>query len=120
MENRILLKQLLLWSARTLGSLVVVFIMMFALGEALGGHENHGTGISAKDAITFIFFPASTVVGLLLALKWEGLGGLITLLGLIGLLIIRPDLLSSLLIMAIVTVPGVLYLFYWYLARNTS
>jgi len=30
---------------------------------------------SIKDYIAFICFPISTIIGLLIAFKWEGLGG---------------------------------------------
>ena len=118
MENQKKIKNIILWIARILGTLVVAFVLFFLLADIFGGKEPDGNGLSLKDAITFVFFPFSTIIGLTLAWKWEGLGGLITILGLVGLLIIRPDLASSLLLMSIIVVPGLLFLIYWYMSKR--
>ena len=106
------------WIARIWGGLIIIFVLFFFLADVLGGEQMVGETLSIKDKITFLFFPLSTVVGLALAWKWEGLGGLITVLAMIGLLIVRPDLLSSLYLIALVMVPGFLFITYWYLSRK--
>jgi hypothetical protein len=67
--------------------------------------------INRSDILALIFFPTSTIIGLLIAYKWKGLGGLVTVGGLICLNIVRPDLASSLLLNAF-AIPGLLYIIY--------
>ena len=120
MENRKNIMNIFLWIARIAGTLVVAFVLFFLLSDILNGKGPGGSPLSLKETITFFFFPLSTILGLLLALKWEGLGGTITIVGLIGLLIIRPDLVTSLLLVSLIAIPGFLYLGYWYFSKNYS
>ena len=55
-----------------------------------------------------------------LGLKWEGLGGLITTIGIIGLFIMRFDLISNPYLMAGITPPAILYLVYWFLTNKPT
>lgn len=104
------------WMARITGSLILAFVLFFVLAHIFGEEESGSGFKNTSEAITFIFFPVSTVLGLGLALKWEGLGGLIVILGMIGLFIIRPDLLGPLFLIPLI--PGGLYSSYWLLSRN--
>ena len=108
------------WIARIWGSLILAFVLLFVLGSIFGDEGLGLDNLSNKDIITFIFFPVSSVIGLSIALKNEKIGGLITTLGVIGLLIIRSDLISYLYIMIGIVPPGILYLVYWYLSKQRN
>ncbi|MCB0463321.1 MAG: hypothetical protein KDC81_11510 [Flavobacteriaceae bacterium] len=99
-----------LWIARLLGSVVIVFLLFMTIGELLST-DSKTLMIKTSDAIALLLFPVSTIIGLLIAFRWEGIGGLITVGGMILLHIIRPDLASSLLISAF-AIPGLLYIIY--------
>lgn len=71
---------------------------------------------STTEMIMFFFFPVCTLIGLSIAWKWDGLGGMITIGGIIGLFILRPDLITSLFIIGLAA-PGLLFLTYWALTR---
>jgi hypothetical protein len=101
---------IILWIARLLGSVVIAFLLFMTIGELLST-DSKTVMIKTSDIPTFILFPISTILGLLIAFKWKGFGGLITVGGMIGLHIIRPDLASSLLISAF-AIPGLLYMIY--------
>lgn len=101
---------IILWTARLLGSVVIVFLLFMTIGELLST-DSKTVMIKSADIPTFILFPVSTIIGLLIAFKWKGIGGLITVGSMIGLHIIRPDLASSLLISAF-AIPGLLYVIY--------
>jgi hypothetical protein len=101
--------KIILWSARILGTLVIIFLLFMTIGELFS--DSNTTTIHSSDVIALILFPISTIIGLLLAFKWKGLGGLITVGGMICLHIVRPDLASSALISAFV-IPGLLYIIY--------
>ncbi len=121
MENQTKTVNIIRWIARIWGTLVLLFVIFFLLMDIFGtGYDEASGALSPRDGITFIFFPLSTIVGLALAWKWEGLGGLITIVGVIGLLIVRPDLLSSISMIAGIAIPGILYLVYWYMTRRVN
>lgn len=106
------------WIARISGSLIVVFILFFLLAHLFGEDESGNGFRNTKEVISFLFFPISTLIGLGLALKWEGLGGIIAIVGMIGLFVVRPDLLNS--VMTILIIPGVLYTMYWIMTKNKN
>ncbi len=108
------------WIARIWGSLILAFVLFFVLAHIFGNEESGGGFRNTGEVITFIFFPISSVIGLSIALKWEGLGGLITIGGIIGLFIMRFDLISNLYFIAGIAPPGILYIFYWYLSKGQS
>ena len=101
---------IILWIARLLGSVTVAFLLFMTISELLST-DSKTVMIKTSDAIALLLFPVSTIIGLLIAFKWKGIGGLITVGGMILLHIIRPDLASSLLISAF-AVPGLLYIIY--------
>ena len=108
------------WVARIWGSLIVVFILFFLTMEAFGSESTAPGFLNYREIVTFIFFPMSTVIGLVIALKWEGLGGLIATVGIVMLFVLRPDLLVAFIFVAGRSPPGILYLIYWYLRRGDS
>ncbi|MBT8287509.1 MAG: hypothetical protein HKN00_09115 [Flavobacteriaceae bacterium] len=120
MKNRRKTAKIILWIARV-WSLLSLFFMFWMVGahfiEAL---SENGGGISfnsSRESISFLFFPVCIMIGLLLAWKWEGLGGLITVLGIVGFHIIRPDLIFDPMIDGLAA-PGLIFLLYWLINRN--
>ena len=108
--------KVILWTARIMGSLFLAFVLFFLIAHIFGEDETGEGFQSTAEVIMFICFPISTVIGLALALKWEGLGGVIVLIGMTGLLAMRPDLLSNPYFI-IPFVPGILYISYWLITR---
>lgn len=109
---------ILRWVARLSGTAIILFVLYFLFMHffASEGSENNPL-ISSEDIFAFVCFPLSTIIGLAIAYKWEGVGGLISTLGFIILFVIRPDLSSSP-IMTALALPGLLYLIYWILAKK--
>ncbi len=118
MKNQEKINGVIRWAARILGTSVAVFVLFFLLADLFGTEEAGIGAMSTKDGIAFIFFPIGTIIGLGLAWKWEGLGGLITVISMIGLVIVRPDLLSNPLLIGAVVVPGLLFILYWYMSAQ--
>lgn len=106
------------WIARIWGSLILAFVLFFVLVSIFGDEESGEGFQNTSEVITFIFFPISSIIGLSIALKWEGLGGLITIGGIIGLFVMRPDLISNLYLIAGIAPPSILYILYWYLPKG--
>ena len=120
MKNQTRIVTVIRWIARIWGTLILAFVLFFVVAFIIGGDESGDGLFNVNEVITFIFFPVSTVIGLSIALKWEGLGGLITALGMIGLVIIRFDLLSNAYFMVGISPPAILYMVYWYLIRRQT
>jgi hypothetical protein len=109
--------KIILWIAKILGTLSLAFLLYISF-EAFFGAEKSGTSlISSLDLVALVFFPLSTIIGLALAYKWKGIGGIITVGGMISLHIVRPDIASNLLISAF-AIPGLLYIIYAVWSKN--
>jgi len=120
MKNQSRIVTVIRWIARIWGTFILAFVLFFVVALILGGDESGDGLFDTKEVITFIFFPVSTVIGLSIALKWEGLGGLITTLGMIGLLLMRIDLLSNAYFIVGIAPPGILYIVYWYVTKRQA
>lgn len=113
------LANIIRWIARIWGTLILAFVLFFLIADLIDGAENGG-GLKKDEILSFIFFPLSTVLGLAIALKWEGLGGLVATLGIMGLFIVRFDLISDFVFIGSIVPPGILYLIYWFLSKEPS
>ena len=113
MKSKNKLTRTLLLTARILGSISLLFLVFMVgahLVAAIMGEEARGNGFqSTAEVLSFICFPVSIMIGLALAWKWEGLGGIITVLGIICFHIIRPDLIFDPMIDGL-AFPGFLFL----------
>ncbi len=98
------------WLARILGAIAIVILIFGMVGDLNGFKSN-------TEIFTFICFPVLVIIGLLIAFKWEGRGGTISILGMVGLHIMRTDLVSSLEINAF-AIPGLLYIIYSVWTKN--
>lgn len=115
MNSRGVITKSILWAARVWGTLIFAFVTFFLVTSFFG---EWGEGLrNPRELLVFLAFPISTVVGVGIALRWEGLGGLITTAGMLIAFIVRPDLIRLLFFSVGVTGPGILYLVYWALTR---
>ena len=119
MANKKKIANTIRWIARIWGTLILAFVLFFLIADIIGGSESGG-GLKKDEILSFIFFPISTLLGLAIALKWEGLGGLIATLGIAGLFMVRFDLISDFVFIAGIAPPGILYLVYWFLSKDRS
>jgi hypothetical protein len=102
------------------GGIVFAFLAYMLGAHLLGAMMGEGSGEGFRDTkelISFICFPVGVTIGLGLALKWNGLGGLIATISMIGLYIGRPDLILDLMFL-IILIPGLLNILSWYMSRN--
>jgi hypothetical protein len=118
MKNKKKAADIIRWIARIWGSLSLAFMLLFLgahlLGSITGEGEPLGKFHSVEEIISFLCFPICIIVGLALAWKWEGMGGLITITGIGIFHIIRPELLFNLAIDGL-ALQGLLYHIYWIL-----
>jgi hypothetical protein len=123
MKDKKRIATIIRWIARIWGSVSLAFLVFMVgaeiIGTFTGGDNPNGGFKSTSEMVSFLFFPVCTIIGLGLAWKWEGLGGLITIGGIIGFHIIRPDLILDLWIDGLAA-PGLLFLIYWILSKGLT
>jgi len=118
MKNQSKTSNIIRWIARIWGTAILTFVLFFLFADIFGSEESGGIR-DVKEAIVAISGIVA-IIGLAIALKWEGLGGLLTIIGLTGLFIVRFDLISNPYIIGGIAPPGILYLIYWYLAKGQA
>jgi hypothetical protein len=115
------LMNIIRWSARIIGTLMVAFTLLIGIGEMLEGRNSAASEPNIYNIITFAVWGAG-LAGLLLALWKEGLGGLISLLCFIILNILvaaNPTPGSGYsYVFLLFMLPSILYLLYWWLKRE--
>lgn len=93
--------------------LSIVFVLTIFIGEAL---SENGPMPSAQEWVGLAFFPIGVMIGLVLAWRWEGIGGLIAVLSLIAFYIwdfARRGSLAGGPYFLLVAAPGFLFLICW-------
>lgn len=118
MKNQTKTANIIRWIARIWGTTILAFVLFFLFANIFGSEESGGIR-DVKEAISAIS-GIFAIIGLAIALKWEGLGGLLTIIGLTGLFIVRFDLISNPYIIGGIAPPGILYLIYWYLTKGQT
>ncbi len=105
------------WIARTLGSLAAGILFLFLFGEGFGARGVYTLNPLVLSLPDFVVISLRVIacVGLLVAWRWEALGGTIAVVCIIVATILRPWVLVMVLALA---VPGSLYLLSWFLRRQ--
>jgi hypothetical protein len=105
------------WIARIWSIASVGFILLIAVGELLYPHAPPPS--SFRDLVGLFFFPFGTCVGMILAWRWEGVGGGVTVVSLLAfytLLRVIDGWFPRGPYFALVAMPGALFLLLWALA----
>jgi len=67
------LARVLRWSARILSVISIGLVILFVFGEGLNLFR-----LTLRELVLFLFFPLGVCLGMIVAWRWEGLGGGIT------------------------------------------
>ena len=114
-------KEIIKWIARIWSILSLAFLLLFFGGSIFSSGEDDTFAI--KDIFQFVFFPIGLSIGLILAWKWEGLGGIIAIASIIGFhlqMFIKNGEIYFTLIIELLAVPGILFILYWLLSRKQN
>ena len=106
------------WIARIIALFFILTMLLIFFGQILDGG-----GPPLEAWIGILFMPIGVVVGLALAWKWEGLGGLVVLLSLIDFhlfLIVRDGMFRFISFADLTIIPAILFLAYWYLTKRRT
>jgi hypothetical protein len=112
-------KETIKWIARIWSILSLAFLLLF-FGASIIGSIGKDTFVF-KDVFQFVFFPIGLTIGLILAWKWEGLGGIVAIGSIIGFhlqMLIKHGDLDFTLIIELLAAPGILFILYWILSRK--
>ena len=118
-KNQNLVVTIIRWVARIWSILSLAFLLLF-FGASIFSSIGAATFVF-KDVLRFVFFPIGLTMGLIIAWKWEGLGGIIAIGSIIGfhlqMLVIhgKPDFV---LFIELLAAPGILFILYWILSRK--
>lgn len=119
MTDRKRVATIIRWIARVWGSISLLFLIFMVGAPVIGAISGTSDGAgfdSTQELISFLFFPISIMLGLGLAWKWDGLGGLITISGIVGFHILRPDLIFNPIIDGLAA-PGIFFIIYWFMTK---
>ena len=97
------------WSIASMG-----FVLLIFLGELIFPHAEGP--VRLRDLVLFVFFPIGICAGMILAWRWEGLGGGVTvgsLLGLYTAMRVMDGRFRGGPFFALVAAPGFLFLLSW-------
>lgn len=109
-------RRALLWTARIMGSLIVLFCVMMLIGYAVNPNEPLPEDF---EILLLMLFPIGMCVGYLLGWKWPLVGGVVSVACLVIFLFAlgEADMIG---VISFLGVPGVLFIVYGVLARRTA
>jgi hypothetical protein len=105
------------WFTRIFGVISVLVFLVFFVADCV----KKGTIAVEGDRIGMTVFLFVTIVGLIIAWKWEWIGGIMALFGLIGFDVSAPESLArpAVLFMTVMYgLPALLFLFCWWMSKR--
>ena len=106
--------------------LSVIYFVIFVFIIIMETIYQHGGEASPRDLVLVAFIPVGVFLGMALAWRWEGLGGAISTLSVIGfyvaMFILDGDLPQAMVFTMLIPliIPGILFLISWVLHRRPS
>jgi len=105
------------WMARIIGALFMAVFLIFFVADCV----KKGKIAVEIEHIPMTVFLLVTFVGLSIGWKWEGIGGTLALVGLLGFNILAPALVreaGTLVVTVMYGLPALLFLLYWWQTRT--
>lgn len=116
---------ILRWTARIIGTLIVLFTLMMAIGEMMEGYQRNGKislgTFSGLQVVTFVFWFLG-LAGLIWAWWREGAGGIFSFIcTVIFLILVNVNSEAQFVyILLIFLIPSILFIIYWWLTRRAN
>jgi hypothetical protein len=120
LKNKTKLLNNIRWVSRIWGIVYIVFFLFMLIGYAIMDQPSQDDAVNplgTRVVIAFIFV-FGYFAGLILAWKWEGLGGLIAITCIISFAITIQNMPVH--IYMLMAIPALLFLICWYLSIETS
>jgi hypothetical protein len=106
----------LLWIARILATIIVVFNVLILIPQA---SDLESASLTPRDALLLAFFPIGMCVGYAVAWLWPLAGGIISLSCIAVFLVLLGEA-DMVAILSILGIPGILFVIYGILRRRVS
>ena len=110
--------------ARVMSVILISFFLLIFIGEELQSAEKGTSSPMTFHTFLLIVLFAITLIGLALAWKWELIGGIISLLSfialLIGIYIFNPSVLTKMALLLIYPVNAILFIFVGYRSKSLN
>ena len=119
-KNKTKLLTRIRWVSRIWGIVYIVFFLFMLIGYYIVDQpspDETGNTLGAREIIAFIFV-FGYFAGLILAWKWEGLGGLVAIACIIAFALTIQNMPVS--IYMLMTIPALLFLICWFLSRSIT
>jgi hypothetical protein len=115
------------WTARVIGTLLVLFTLLMFIGETIEGYNRNGKleTYNFLQIITFIFWFLG-LAGLIVAWWKEGAGGIFSFIcTIIFLILVKVNAVVNpearfMAILFIFLIPSLLFIIYWWLKKTTA
>jgi len=117
--NKKLWLLILRWSARIIAILIAIFFLLMFLGEGIQNHSPNAQALVARDYI-LLSLKALYLIGLIIGLWREGLGGLISLVFMMTQIAIHQTEGVGSAIFYYMLMPSILFILSWYFHRRLS
>lgn len=113
------------WLARLLGTPLALFVLVFVGAHIVGDEPPPDPGVDPQVLLGIMAMTTLSIsaAGLLVAWKWEGLGGLLSVAGVAGFYGVALAASGELLAgwhLPVLSIPGFLYLLAWWLGRGAA
>jgi hypothetical protein len=115
------------WIARISGTLMVVFTLIMAIGEFIEGQKRSTGALQTSFTpliLTIFVIWGIALIGLVLSLWKEGLGGIISIISFMLMYILnlfnKEAVMrgNAIIVFLIFSIPSILYLIYWKLNKD--
>ena len=108
------------WALRIISGLFIVFFLFMFIGQVFfdGGGESGPKPWTFNEVLQLSVFGIG-MIGLILAWKWELMGGVIALVAYIGVTIINPRVMDFSLLYSY-PLTAILFIVLWAISRNTT
>jgi hypothetical protein len=103
------------WTARIAGTLAAALVLLFVSASILGD-QSEGGPPGLQPGLIF----GCWILGVLLAWKWEGIGGVLLVLSSVVFLFVTPSALWPPTPLTAFPISGILFLAYWFGRRRAG
>ena len=110
---------ILRWTARIIAILIAILFLLMFFGEGIQNHSPYSQTLVARDYILLIL-KALYIIGLIIGLWREGLGGLISFVFMTTQIVIHQIEGVGSVIFYYMLLPSILFILSWYFHRRLS
>jgi hypothetical protein len=110
--------KILRWSARIIAIILIALYLFIRIYDSIRGRPTGASPLQASDYLHYALV-ALYIIGMIIGLWREGLGGLISLVFMIiNIVILQTEYPTNLIFLYVMLLPSILYILSWYFHRK--